>query len=95
MVVGLPGVRVVDSRVGRSGVVVGESDWGGVGCEHGVQRNTGDGGGVVVGAGIVMGGGVVGGLGWHMWQKCPWSDGGVGVLGASASVASHSSRAEM
>ena len=61
----------------------------------GMVCNTGDGGGVVLGAGVVMGGGVVGGVGWHMWQKCPWSDGGVGVLGASVSVASHASRAEM
>jgi len=91
----LGGVRGVEGGVGGWGVEVDESGGGGVGCEHGVQRNTGDGGGVVVGAGVVMGGGVVGGVGWHMWQKCPWSDGGVGVLGASASVASHSSRAEM
>ena len=54
-------------------------------CVHGVQRDIGDGGGVVVGAGVVMRGDVVGGVGWQMWQKCPWSDGGVGVLGASMS----------
>ena len=85
VVVGLQGVRVVASRVGRLGVDVNESGWGGVGCVHSVQRDTGDGGGVVMGAGVVMRGDVVGGVGWQMWQKCPWSDGGVGVLGASMS----------
>jgi hypothetical protein len=62
---------------------------------HGEHLRVGDGGGVEVGAGVMMGGCVVGGVGWQMWKKCPWSDGGVGVLGASMSSVSHASRAEI